>query len=230
MTPSATERRWLRTAAGLRLRNELILIDEPGFAPPDDTVSSCCLASWRAASERCSLGLSQPTGPSRSGGHFLPVQTTAVSLLDRLLHHAVVSVSMNNELTASCPPSRRSACRCRCGSSSGAGIETESGRSARATGRSQCGHTAPGPSRRQKTHKSLHATPTPESGHAVPGSRGYYRQIVVSEGTRQWHFAGTPGSAKTWELCQAVAPARAPRVRAIVRRSGRQQSDTGPGM
>jgi len=36
---------------------------------------------------------SPATGPSISGGHFLPEQATAVALLDRLLHHATVVVT-----------------------------------------------------------------------------------------------------------------------------------------
>jgi DNA replication protein DnaC len=75
------------------LRNELLLIDELGFAPLDDT--GCQLLLFRfvaAAYERRSLGVASHW-PFEEWGHFLPVQTTAVSLLDRLLHHAVVVVT-----------------------------------------------------------------------------------------------------------------------------------------
>ena len=44
------------------------------------------------AYERRSLGIASHW-PFEEWGRFLPVQTTAVSLLDRLLHHAVVVVT-----------------------------------------------------------------------------------------------------------------------------------------
>jgi DNA replication protein DnaC len=74
------------------LRNELVLIDELGFAPLDDTGSQLLFRFVAAAYERRSLGLASHW-PFEDWGHFLPVQTTAVSLLDRLLHHAVVVVT-----------------------------------------------------------------------------------------------------------------------------------------
>jgi len=74
------------------LRNELILIDELGFAPLDDTGSQLLFRFVAAAYEHRSLGVASHW-PFEEWGHFLPVQTTAVSLLDRLLHHAVVVVT-----------------------------------------------------------------------------------------------------------------------------------------
>jgi DNA replication protein DnaC len=74
------------------LRHDLILIDELGFAPLDDTGSQLLFRFVSAAYERRSLGLASHW-PFEEWGHFLPVQTTAVSLLDRLLHHAVVVVT-----------------------------------------------------------------------------------------------------------------------------------------
>jgi DNA replication protein DnaC len=74
------------------LRNDLILIDELGFAPLDDTGSQLLFRFVAAAYERRSLGVASHW-PFEEWGHFLPVQTTAVSLLDRLLHHAVVVVT-----------------------------------------------------------------------------------------------------------------------------------------
>jgi DNA replication protein DnaC len=74
------------------LRHELILIDELGFAPLDDTGSQLFFRFVAAAYERRSLGVASHW-PFEEWGHFLPVQTTAVSLLDRLLHHAVVVVT-----------------------------------------------------------------------------------------------------------------------------------------
>ena len=77
---------------GQLLRNELILIDELGFAPLDDTGSQLLFRFVAAAYEHRSLGVASHW-PFEEWGHFLPVQTTAVSLLDRLLHHAVVVVT-----------------------------------------------------------------------------------------------------------------------------------------
>ena len=45
-----------------------------------------------AAYERRSLGIASHW-PFNEWGHFLPDETTAVSLIDRLLHHAVVVVT-----------------------------------------------------------------------------------------------------------------------------------------
>jgi len=45
-----------------------------------------------AAYERRSLGIASHS-PFNEWGHFLPDETTAVSLIDRLLHHAVVVVT-----------------------------------------------------------------------------------------------------------------------------------------
>ena len=74
------------------LRNELILVDELGFAPLDDMGCQLLFRFVAAAYERRSLGIASHW-PFEEWGHFLPVQTTAVSLLDRLLHHAVVVVT-----------------------------------------------------------------------------------------------------------------------------------------
>ena len=45
-----------------------------------------------AAYQRRSLGIASHW-PFNEWGHFLPDETTAVSLIDRLLHHAVVVVT-----------------------------------------------------------------------------------------------------------------------------------------
>ena len=63
------------------LRHELILIDELGFAPLDDTGSQLLFRFVAAAYECRSLGVASHW-PFEEWGHFLPVQTTAVSLLD----------------------------------------------------------------------------------------------------------------------------------------------------
>ena len=74
------------------LRNDLVLIDELGFAPLDETGCQLLFRFVAAAYERRSVGLASHW-PFEQWGHFLPVQTTAASLLDRLLHHAIVVVT-----------------------------------------------------------------------------------------------------------------------------------------
>jgi DNA replication protein DnaC len=74
------------------LRNDLILVDEVGFAPLDDTGAQLLFRFVSAAYERRSLRIGSHW-PFESWGRFLPEHTTAVSLLDRLLHHANVVVT-----------------------------------------------------------------------------------------------------------------------------------------
>ena len=74
------------------LRNDVILIDEVGFAPLDDTGAQLLFRVVAAAYERRALGIASHW-PFESWGRFLPEHTTAVSLLDRLLHHANVVVT-----------------------------------------------------------------------------------------------------------------------------------------
>jgi len=69
------------------LRNELIIVDEVGFAPLDDTGAQLLFRVVAAAYERRALAIASHW-PFESWGRFLPEHTTAVSLLDRLLHHA----------------------------------------------------------------------------------------------------------------------------------------------
>ena len=68
------------------LRHDLILVDELGFAPLDDTGAQLLFRFVAAAYERRSLGIASHW-PFESWGRFLPEHTTAVSMLDRLLHH-----------------------------------------------------------------------------------------------------------------------------------------------
>jgi DNA replication protein DnaC len=74
------------------LHNELIICDEVGFAPLDDTGAQLLFRFIAAAYERRALGIASHW-PFESWGRFLPEHTTAVSLLDRLLHHANVIVT-----------------------------------------------------------------------------------------------------------------------------------------
>ncbi len=71
------------------LKADLILIDEIGFAPMDDTGAQLFFRLVAAAYESRSLGIGSHW-PFEDWGRFLPEHSTAVSLLDRLLHHAVV--------------------------------------------------------------------------------------------------------------------------------------------
>jgi len=74
------------------LRNDLIICDEVGFAPLDDTGAQLLFRFIAAAYERRALGIASHW-PFEAWGRFLPEHTTAVSLLDRLLHHANVVVT-----------------------------------------------------------------------------------------------------------------------------------------
>jgi DNA replication protein DnaC len=68
------------------LRNDLIILDELGVAPLDDTGAQLLFRLVAAAYERRALAISSHW-PFDQWGRFLPEHTTAVSLLDRLLHH-----------------------------------------------------------------------------------------------------------------------------------------------
>ena len=60
------------------LRNDLIICDELGFAPLDDTAAQLLFRFVAAAYERRSLGIGSHW-PFESWGRFLPEHTTAVS-------------------------------------------------------------------------------------------------------------------------------------------------------
>jgi len=75
-----------------QLRNDLVMIDELGFAPLDDTGAQLLFRFVAAAYERRALGIGSHW-PFESWGRFLPEHTTAVSLLDRLLHHCHIVVT-----------------------------------------------------------------------------------------------------------------------------------------
>jgi DNA replication protein DnaC len=74
------------------LRNDVILLDEVGFAPLDDTGAQLLFRVVAAAYERRALGIASHW-PFEQWGRFLPEHTTAVSLLDRLLHHANIVIT-----------------------------------------------------------------------------------------------------------------------------------------
>lgn len=74
------------------LRHDLVIVDDLGFAPLDDTGSDLLFRFVAAAYELRSLGVASHW-PFESWGRFLPEHTTAVALLDRLLHHATTVVT-----------------------------------------------------------------------------------------------------------------------------------------
>ncbi|MDV6233734.1 IS21-like element helper ATPase IstB [Rhodococcus sp. NPDC080181] len=74
------------------LRVDLIIIDEMGFAPLDDTGTQLLFRLVAGAYERRSLAIGSHW-PFEQWGRFLPEHTTAASILDRLLHHATIVVT-----------------------------------------------------------------------------------------------------------------------------------------
>ena len=78
------------------LKADLILIDEIGFAPMDHTGAQLFFRLVSAAYERRSLGVASHW-PFEDWGRFLPDHSTAVSLLDRLLHHNVLVVTKGTQ-------------------------------------------------------------------------------------------------------------------------------------
>jgi DNA replication protein DnaC len=74
------------------LRHDVILIDELGFAPLDEVGTQLLFRFVAAAYERRSLGVASHW-PFDQWGRFLPQQSTAAALLDRLLHHAAIVVT-----------------------------------------------------------------------------------------------------------------------------------------
>jgi DNA replication protein DnaC len=74
------------------LRHDALLVDELGFAPLDDVGTQLLFRFVAAAYERRSLGVASHW-PFDQWGRFLPQPSTAASLLDRLLHHAVIVVT-----------------------------------------------------------------------------------------------------------------------------------------
>lgn len=77
------------------LRHDLIICDEVGFAPLDSTGSQLLFRFIAAAYERRSLAIASHW-PFEEWGWFLPDHSSAVSLLDRLLHHNNI-VATNGE-------------------------------------------------------------------------------------------------------------------------------------
>lgn len=71
------------------LRVDFVIVDEIGFAPLDEMGTQLFFRFVAAAYERVSVGVGSHW-PFDQWGRFLPEHSTAVSLLDRLLHHSIV--------------------------------------------------------------------------------------------------------------------------------------------
>ena len=89
---SAGMRKRTALARALVLEARIVIIDDLGFAPLDDVGSQLLFRFVAAAYEHRSLGVASHW-PFESWGRFLPEHTTAVALLDRLLHHSVTVVT-----------------------------------------------------------------------------------------------------------------------------------------
>jgi DNA replication protein DnaC len=74
------------------LTADLVILDEMGFNPLDDTGCQLLFRFVSAAYEHRSLAVTSHW-PFESWHRFLPEPTTAVSLLDRLVHHSVIVVT-----------------------------------------------------------------------------------------------------------------------------------------
>ena len=74
------------------LRAVLVIVDEVGFGPLDDTGAQLLFRFVAAAYEQRALAIGSHW-PFDQWGRFLPEHTTAVSLLDRLLHHSIVVIT-----------------------------------------------------------------------------------------------------------------------------------------
>lgn len=68
-------------------RNDLIVIDEIGFAPLEPVLCQLLFRLISAAYEKRSVAIASHT-PFEEWGRFLTDQPTAVAILDRLCHHA----------------------------------------------------------------------------------------------------------------------------------------------
>ena len=77
---------------GTLLRHDVLLVNEVEFAPLDDTGTQLLFQLVAAAYERRFLAIASHWS-FEDWRWFLPEHTTAVSLLDRLLHHAATVVT-----------------------------------------------------------------------------------------------------------------------------------------
>lgn len=78
------------------LRADLVILDEIGFAPLDDTGTQLLFRLVAAGYERRSLAVASHW-PFEQWGRFLPEHTTAASILYRPLHHAIIVVTSGTQ-------------------------------------------------------------------------------------------------------------------------------------
>jgi DNA replication protein DnaC len=90
------------------LKADAVLLDEIGFAPLDHTGAQLLFRFVAAAYERRALGIASHW-PFEEWGRFLPEHTTAVSLLDRLLHHSIIVVTEGESFRMKESKARRAA-------------------------------------------------------------------------------------------------------------------------
>lgn len=79
-------------AIDVLMRADVVMVDELGFAPLDATGTQLLFRLVSAAYERRALAVASHH-PFEDWGHFLPEHSTAVAILDRLLHHSSVVVT-----------------------------------------------------------------------------------------------------------------------------------------
>jgi DNA replication protein DnaC len=90
------------------LRADAVLVDELGFAPLDHTGAQLLFRFVAAAYERRALGIATHW-PFEEWGRFLPEHSTALSLLDRLLHHSIVVLTQGESFRMKEAKARREA-------------------------------------------------------------------------------------------------------------------------
>jgi DNA replication protein DnaC len=90
------------------LKADAVLVDEIGFAPLDHTGAQLLFRFVAAAYERRAMGIASHW-PFEEWGRFLPEHTTAVSLLDRLLHHSIIVVTEGESFRMKESKARRTA-------------------------------------------------------------------------------------------------------------------------
>ena len=83
------------------LRADVVIVDEVGFHPLDDTGAQLLFRFVAAAYERKAVAVASHW-PFEEWGRFLPNETTAVPLLDHLLHHAIVVVTEGESFRSEC--------------------------------------------------------------------------------------------------------------------------------
>lgn len=90
------------------LKADAVLMDEVGFAPLDHTGAQLFFRFVSAAYERTALGVASHW-PFEDWGQFLPEPSTAVGLLDRLMHHSLIVLTHGESFRIKEAKARRAA-------------------------------------------------------------------------------------------------------------------------